>query len=97
MQNFFVGQKIAQANTPGQKQPTSVLASLLHQNRGDASNALSNRPSPIKQALEVIAKPGEVERSLMGEGEAMAPEEGQKLITGDTEMMPAERESQEEQ
>jgi hypothetical protein len=34
---------------PLKQQPPSVLASLLQQNRGNAANALSNRPSP-KQA-----------------------------------------------
>ena len=58
------GQRMTQqpgmGSSPGAQklQPPSVLASLLQQNRGNAANALSNRPSP-KQAQKEPAAAGE--------------------------------------
>ena len=64
MSTPHTGQRMTQhpgiGTSPGAQklQPPSVLASLLQQNRGNAANALSNRPSP-KQALKETAAAGE--------------------------------------
>ena len=64
MSTPHTGQRMTQhpgiGSSPGAQklQPPSVLASLLQQNRGNAANALSNRPSP-KQAQKEPTAAGE--------------------------------------